>query len=149
MALRAENRHASGCDLAADIESWLADEPTSAMPNRWFDRALCFARKHRAWTRAGAVALLLIALVSAAATLLIFKMLATRESCAYFNSTAASAGFPTNLECFTWADMPHLDHLLTVWGSLDPVRHPRQKSELCIRRWSAARKRYVSHQLTK
>ena len=53
--------------LKSDIERWLADEPVAALPESWSQRAARWTRRHRAWARAGAAALVLVTLVSVVA----------------------------------------------------------------------------------
>jgi hypothetical protein len=69
MALRPADRYESPRALAEDIEHWLADEPNSAHREGWSQRLSRWSRRHRTWTRAGAVALSLIALVSVIAAI--------------------------------------------------------------------------------
>jgi WD40 repeat protein/tRNA A-37 threonylcarbamoyl transferase component Bud32 len=64
MALRPEDRYATPKALAEEIEDWLADEPVAAYPEPWTARFARWRRRHRAWTTAGAVGLVLIALVA-------------------------------------------------------------------------------------
>src|SRR5262245_14077487 len=71
MALKPEDRYGSCRALAEDIERWMADEPLSAFrdgPSRRLGR---WMRRHRAAAQAGAVALVLIAVVATGAALLI------------------------------------------------------------------------------
>jgi hypothetical protein len=44
----AAERYANAPELAADVERFLAGEPVSAAPERAIERAMRFARKHRA-----------------------------------------------------------------------------------------------------
>lgn len=41
-------RYASAAELAADLDRWLADEPTRARPPAWHESARRWARRHRA-----------------------------------------------------------------------------------------------------
>jgi serine/threonine-protein kinase len=47
MAREPEDRYASCEALADDIERWMADEPVSAYPEPWSDRARRWTRRHR------------------------------------------------------------------------------------------------------
>lgn len=71
MALEPIDRYPTARDLADDLEHWLADEPVSAYQDTLSERIGRWTRRHRAWTQAGAVAILLVAVVSVAASLLI------------------------------------------------------------------------------
>ena len=64
MALEPGKRYASAKALAADVEHWLADEPVSALPESWVQRAARWGRKHRAWAQAGVLFLVAMALLS-------------------------------------------------------------------------------------
>src|SRR5262249_49062578 len=63
MALRPKDRYAAPRALAADIEHWLADEPTEAHPDPPSARLRRWARRHKPLV-AAAVALLLAAVVA-------------------------------------------------------------------------------------
>lgn len=67
LSLKPENRYSAALDMAADIERWLADEPVLADRESWTDRAARFGRQNRSAAMAGAVALVLIAVVSSLA----------------------------------------------------------------------------------
>ncbi len=67
MALSALDRYPSALALADDLQRWLADEPVAAHRERLGERAGRWLRGHRAATRAAAIAVLLIAVVSLAA----------------------------------------------------------------------------------
>lgn len=71
MALRPADRYATARALAEDIEHWLADEPVVAYRDTVVERLFRWARRHRSWTRAGAVALILVAVVSVVASALV------------------------------------------------------------------------------
>ncbi len=61
MALRPQDRYATPRDLAADVEKWLADEPTTAYREPWRVRAWRWVKRHRtavSATAAAAVAVL-------------------------------------------------------------------------------------------
>ena len=71
MARDRGERYATASDLARDLQNWLTDEPVSAYREGPSERLARWSRRHRSWVRAGAAALALVALVSAAAALLI------------------------------------------------------------------------------
>lgn len=64
MALKASDRYPSARALADDVDRWLADEPVVARPEGWGGRLARWSRRHRAWVRAGAAALVLVTVVS-------------------------------------------------------------------------------------
>jgi tetratricopeptide (TPR) repeat protein len=57
--------------LADDLERWLADEPVSALPERWPARLARRMRRHRTWALAIATSLLIVTAVATAAAVLI------------------------------------------------------------------------------
>jgi serine/threonine-protein kinase len=69
MALEPNDRYPTCRALAEDLERWLADEPVSVYREPMVERAARWMRRHRSWTISGAVALLVVALVSAGAAL--------------------------------------------------------------------------------
>jgi WD40 repeat protein/serine/threonine protein kinase len=71
MALMPADRYPTASSLADDLEHWLADEPVSAAPDSPIQRLSRLARKHRGYVRAGAVAVVLLAIVSTVAAFLI------------------------------------------------------------------------------
>ncbi|MGE5193857.1 MAG: protein kinase domain-containing protein, partial [Deltaproteobacteria bacterium] len=71
MALAPSDRYATPRLMADDLEHWLADEPVAAAPERIGERLSRIGRRHRGAVRAGAAALILIALVAIVAALLI------------------------------------------------------------------------------
>jgi eukaryotic-like serine/threonine-protein kinase len=71
MALKAEDRYATPRLLAEDIERWMADEPVSAWRERWRWRARRWLVRHRSLVASGAATLLIVAVVSATAAVLI------------------------------------------------------------------------------
>jgi eukaryotic-like serine/threonine-protein kinase len=60
-----ENRYPSPLALAEDVERWLADEPTSVLPNPWTEHVARWMRRHRSATTA---AMLILASMTVAAT---------------------------------------------------------------------------------
>jgi serine/threonine protein kinase/tetratricopeptide (TPR) repeat protein len=71
MALEPGDRYASPRALADDIERWMADEPVSALPDRWGARLARWSRRHRSATRAAGASLVVIATVATLAALAI------------------------------------------------------------------------------
>lgn len=67
MSLKPEDRYASARALAGDIEHWMADEPVSAAKESAMDRASRWVRRHKTSSQAAAVAIVLIAIVTAVA----------------------------------------------------------------------------------
>ncbi|MBI81766.1 MAG: hypothetical protein CMJ81_01090 [Planctomycetaceae bacterium] len=75
MARKPDDRYRSAGALAEDIEHWLADEPVSALQESLFQRTARWLRRHKTWTQAIAVSLVLITLVSAIAVVLVSNSL--------------------------------------------------------------------------
>jgi eukaryotic-like serine/threonine-protein kinase len=73
MALKAIDRYPTARALADDLEHWLADEPLMAAPDSLSDRLGRLARKHRGYVRAGALSVIVVAIVSTVASILINK----------------------------------------------------------------------------
>ena len=69
MSVRQEDRYQSVRGLAADIESWLADEPVQGVPEPLARRMGTWERKHRAFLRVSAVALFAVTAVAVVAAL--------------------------------------------------------------------------------
>ncbi|MEQ9379769.1 MAG: serine/threonine-protein kinase [Pirellulales bacterium] len=69
MATDPGQRYASTESMAEDLEAWLADEPVTAHFESLAERFSRFARRHRSYLRAAAVALVLVTGVSIAATI--------------------------------------------------------------------------------
>jgi WD40 repeat protein len=85
-------RYASALELAEEVRRWLADEPVRAYREPW-ERCLArWGRRHRAWVRAGAAAVLAVTLVSVLATLLIAAAW-RREQSHRQQAESLSAGF--------------------------------------------------------
>jgi hypothetical protein len=76
MALKPANRYLTARALADDVEHWLADERVGAAPDTLGNQVSRFARKHRGYVRAGALAIVLIVFGSLAAALQIARMTA-------------------------------------------------------------------------
>ncbi len=75
MARKPADRYESALALSEDIEHWLADEPVSALQETFFQRVARWLRRHKTWTQAIAVSLVLITLVSAIAVVLVSNAL--------------------------------------------------------------------------
>lgn len=73
MALEPKDRYRSVRELIGEVEHWLADEPVAALPDNRFQRLARWSRRHRAWTRAGAAALAVVAVVATTAALLVAR----------------------------------------------------------------------------
>ena len=71
MAKKPEARYGSVRALAQDLEHWLADEPTAAYPESRVEKMTRWFRQHRAWTFAGAAALVLVSMVAIIAAVVI------------------------------------------------------------------------------
>jgi serine/threonine protein kinase/tetratricopeptide (TPR) repeat protein len=67
MALRPEDRYASAAALANDVEHWMADEPTVALPDGLAQRGLRWLRHNWVAAFAATAAILVVAVVSIAA----------------------------------------------------------------------------------
>ena len=76
MAVRQEDRYPSARDLAADVESWLADEPVQGVPEPLARRLGTWERKHRTFLRVIGIALVAVAAI---AVLAAFGVNAARE----------------------------------------------------------------------
>ena len=77
LALAATARYASVCDLAADVERWLADEPVAADHESWRDRVRRWVKRHRSLA-AGVAAAVVVGLIGAGGGLVIFAGLNRR-----------------------------------------------------------------------
>ena len=73
MAVRQEERYATPRALVDDLEHWLADEPVTAYRETLGERAGRWTRRHRAWTQAGATAVVTVAAVAIVASVLISR----------------------------------------------------------------------------
>jgi serine/threonine-protein kinase len=73
MALRPEDRYASAQDVAADVERWLADEPVSAYREPFSARVRRWLRRRRTLVAGVAAALVVAALGSSVAALLLSR----------------------------------------------------------------------------
>ena len=71
MAMSPEGRYPTPRALAEDVERWMADEPVSAWREPWRWRARRWLARHRSLVASAAAALLIVAVVSVGAALLI------------------------------------------------------------------------------
>jgi eukaryotic-like serine/threonine-protein kinase len=71
MAREPARRYATPRALAEDVERWMADEPVSALAETLGDRLSRWERRNRVLIRVGGAALVLVTLVSLAASLLV------------------------------------------------------------------------------
>src|SRR5262245_5843826 len=85
-------RYASALELAEEVRRWLADEPVQAYREPWPQRLARWRRRHRAWVRAGATALLAVAIVAVLAALQIAGAW-RREQSNRRQAESLSAGF--------------------------------------------------------
>lgn len=68
MSLEPGDRYASARQLAEDVENWLADAPVMAYREGWVERWSRWSRRHRSWSRAGAVSLIVVTVIAVLAT---------------------------------------------------------------------------------
>lgn len=73
MALQAEDRYETPAGLIADLEHWLADEPTSAYAETRGERVARWMRRHRTRVQAAIVSLAVTATVLLLATVLVTR----------------------------------------------------------------------------
>jgi serine/threonine-protein kinase len=71
MALVPSDRYPSARALAEDVDRWLADEPVTAYRAAWHERLARWGRRHRRSVEVGAAALIVIAVVSIVAVVLV------------------------------------------------------------------------------
>ena len=71
LARSQEDRYQSAAELAEDVSRWIADEPVSAYAEPLGVRIARWTRRHRTWTQAVAVALLVVTGISIVATLVV------------------------------------------------------------------------------
>ncbi len=60
MAIDPDARYATGVDIADDIELWLADQPVSAVKERWYERQARWMRHHQGLTQTIVTCILLV-----------------------------------------------------------------------------------------
>lgn len=71
MAKRRSQRYQKAAELAEDVQRWLGDEPVTVYDEPLPARVARWMRKHRTWTQAIGAALMIVALVSIVAALVI------------------------------------------------------------------------------
>ena len=71
MATKPDDRYSSCRAMAEDVERWTADEPVSARPDDWLQALARWSRRYRSLTRAAVVGLVVLALSSTIAALVI------------------------------------------------------------------------------
>jgi serine/threonine protein kinase len=64
MALEPAQRYATPLEMVADIESYIADDPVSVLPESTFEKLWRYARHHRGLVLSGLVGLLAVAVIS-------------------------------------------------------------------------------------
>lgn len=74
MATEPSARYSSAKELAEEIERWMADERVAAAPETWWQQLGRWARRNRTWVQSGALALLLITLISVVSSLVILQL---------------------------------------------------------------------------
>jgi eukaryotic-like serine/threonine-protein kinase len=84
LAADAQDRYGSAGEFAEDLDRYLADEPAWAYSESVVEKLSRFARRHRAWTQAGFVALALTASVATIATFSIQQSLERAEAAELF-----------------------------------------------------------------
>ncbi len=65
------DRYATAGELAEEVERWLGDEPVRAYAEPWGQRVLRWSRRHRAWTLAGGMALVLVTFTAVVAAIVV------------------------------------------------------------------------------
>lgn len=130
MALRRQDRYGSARALADDLEHWLADEPVAVHREPWTETLGRWARRHRAWTRAAAAALLVVAAVSCIAAALIDRARANEIRVLRINES--SEDFIRGLDAVDWNDqhLAQMDAWLTELAALDFDRLEKYRLDL-------------------
>jgi WD40 repeat protein/serine/threonine protein kinase len=82
MALKPSDRYATPARLAEDIEHWLADEAVSATTETLVERSARFVRKHKSGAMATAAALVIVAVISTVAAVVINQQRAEKSQLA-------------------------------------------------------------------
>jgi WD40 repeat protein/serine/threonine protein kinase len=111
MALQPAERYPTARALADDLEHWLADEPVTAMPDRLGDRLRRFGRRHRGAVRAAGVAVIVLAVVSTVAAVLVnesrkksVELAGTNERLAHEKSALANSERKAKIQAQQLAD---------------------------------------------
>jgi eukaryotic-like serine/threonine-protein kinase len=125
MALNPDERYASAKALAEDIECWLSDEPVSAFRERPDLRVARWARKHRAWVQVGAIALLLIAILTT-----VFAVLVVRERRGKDQALATERGLRLCSEGEVGPGVLWLAHALELTPTEDEARQRQLRTNL-------------------
>lgn len=71
MAKTRTDRYRTALELADDVSRWLADEPVTAYVDPWLDQLMRWLRRHRTAAQVAAVALVLVAIVSSVAAVVV------------------------------------------------------------------------------
>ncbi len=108
MAVRPNDRYVSAKALSDDLEHWLADEPVSAVPDSLSQRVARWTRRNRAWVQVGSMALVLLAVVSTLAAVLINnasqdRLVAVQHESDAKALAALSRSFETGLNATDWS----------------------------------------------
>jgi serine/threonine-protein kinase len=91
MAKKRHDRYQTASELADDVARWLADEPVSCCREPLRDRATRWMRRHRTWTQAIAASLLVVAVISIVAALVVNRA-RRQEASALARAESALAG---------------------------------------------------------
>jgi len=132
MALRPEVRYPLPRDLAEDLEHWMADEPVSARKDTWSERQARWMRRHRTTAQTAFGALVLVAVVSVGASVMI-QGARTKEVRAL--RIASSAGRASEmLEADSWdaARVANVESLITELDGLEYDDAPQLRKRLPI-----------------
>ncbi len=90
LSKRREDRYATALDMARDVEDYLADEPVSAYPEPFLDKALRWARRHRTAVTAAVAVVVAVAIGSIAWSSLESARIGRLQSTAEAKMTEAS-----------------------------------------------------------
>jgi eukaryotic-like serine/threonine-protein kinase len=71
MALRPQDRYATGLEVAEDVDHWLADEAVRAWREPWRAWSARLIRRHSKWVQAAAAALLLVTAITIVAAIVV------------------------------------------------------------------------------
>lgn len=61
LSKKADDRYATAMEIAAEVESWLADEPVAAYPEPWYHRLRRWSKRHRTLVTTTAAAIFILA----------------------------------------------------------------------------------------
>jgi eukaryotic-like serine/threonine-protein kinase len=123
-------RYGSAKQLADDIEHWLADEPVSAFREPLAQRLARFGRRHRTWVQAGAAALLLVTVVSVAATVVVRQ--AWQSEGRALRIDLLKSELQNGLDASAW-DPGHVEQLekyVHELAELDPAQADNQQNRV-------------------